>query len=62
MTEQTAEKDALALLAQGWDAGYDAATTLMEAAIYRLAVEGKKGLEGMKRPDNPYRLSPEKGQ
>ena len=58
---QSAEKDALALLAQGWEAGYDAAVTVMEAAIFRLATEGKRGLKGIKRPANPYIFPPADG-
>lgn len=52
----TTETDsALDLLAQGWDAGYDAAVNVVEAGIFRLAAQGPSGLAGMKRPVNPYR-------
>lgn len=50
------DKDALSFLATGWDAGYDAAVALMEAGMFRLVAQGPKGLAGMSRPKNPYRV------
>lgn len=55
-----AENADLAALAAAWDAGYDACANFAEVGLLRLVTQGKRGIEELKRPRNPYRIPPEK--
>ena len=54
MSEHSAGYDRLA---DAWDHGYDAALLVAEAGLFRILAQGEKGLAGIGRAANPYRVT-----